>query len=263
MRIIDYFECEDQNYWLNEIKKSDWDAGQLLFELLQKDEFKKLCGGSSKVLLLTEEGSLISYCTYAEQDEIDEPSLTPWVGFVYTFPAYRGKRRMGKLIELAYALAKRDGHKCIYVSTDATGIYEAYGFSYWKNMTNIRGWECRVYRQEIISKDYSNIIGSEVSGIIDRPLGSTHPRYPDMIYPLNYGYVSGIFAADGSEQDVYVFGTDRPIREFSGKVIGVYHRLNDREDKWIVSLNGAAYSREDILNAISFQEQYFMGELYT
>ena len=47
------------------------------------------------------------------------------------------------------------------------------------------------------------------------------------------------------------------------KIIAVYHRLNDNEDKWIVSLSGETIQTEDILEAISFQEQYFMGELYT
>ena len=49
--------------------------------------------------------------------------------------------------------------------------------------------------------------------------------------------VMDFFAGDGAEQDVYVFGTNQPIKTFSGKVVGVYHRLNDNEDKWIVSLN--------------------------
>jgi inorganic pyrophosphatase len=25
--------------------------------------------------------------------------------------------------------------------------------------------------------------------VIDRPRGTTHPRYPDFIYPLDYGYL--------------------------------------------------------------------------
>lgn len=62
---------------------------------------------------------------------------------------------------------------------------------------------------------------------------------------------------------MYVFGTDRPLETFTGKVIAVYHRLNDNEDKWIVSLNGETIQAEVILEAISFQEQYFMGESYT
>jgi len=74
--------------------------------------------------------------------------------------------------------------------------------------------------------------------------------------------VDGVFAGDGAEQDVYVFGTEQPISSFSGTVVGVYHRLNDNEDKWIVSLDGERISEEEIKSSISFQEQYFMGELY-
>lgn len=71
-----------------------------------------------------------------------------------------------------------------------------------------------------------------------------------------------VYSVCYAEQDVYVFGTDQPLKTFSGKVVGVYHRLNDVEDKWIVSIDGEVIDREKILEAISFQEQYFMGELY-
>ena len=107
----------------------------------------------------------------------------------------------------------------------------------------------------------SEIIGSTVKGTIDRPLGSTHPDYPDMVYPINYGYVDGVFAKDGEEQDVYVLGADEPLEKFEGTVIAVYHRTNDSEDKWIVSLDETEYSDDEILDAIRFQEQYFQGIL--
>ncbi len=110
--------------------------------------------------------------------------------------------------------------------------------------------------------DYKSIIGKTVRGHIDRPIGSRHPKHPDMIYPINYGYVDGIIAPDGEEQDVYILGADRPLEEFEGKVIAVYHRLNDVEDKWIVSLNGENYSDEEILKTIEFQEKYYVGEIY-
>lgn len=105
------------------------------------------------------------------------------------------------------------------------------------------------------------IIGTTVRGTVDRPLGSTHPRFPDMIYPVNYGFVEGVMGGDGQEQDVYILGTDRPLRTFEGKVIAVYHRFHDVEDKWIVSLDGTDYTDEEILQAIRFQEQYYEGEL--
>lgn len=105
------------------------------------------------------------------------------------------------------------------------------------------------------------VIGTWVKGTVDRPKGSRHPRHPDILYPLNYGFVDGVIAGDGEEQDVYIFGTDEPLRSFEGKVIAVYHRTNDAEDKWIVSLDGSDFSDEAILRAIAFQEQYFEGNL--
>lgn len=120
------------------------------------------------------------------------------------------------------------------------------------------------YILEADEPDYRSILGKKVSGIIDRKMGSAHPRHADIIYEVNYGYVEGVFAGDGEEQDVYVFGVDEPIDKFTGKVIGVYHRFNDVEDKWIVyaGKDGEEPSNERILGDISFQEQYFVGKLY-
>ena len=103
--------------------------------------------------------------------------------------------------------------------------------------------------------------GLTVSGKVDRPLGSRHSEHPETIYPVNYGWVEGIIASDGEAQDVYILGADEAISEFSGKIIAVYERLDDAEDKWIVSLDGREYSDEEILGAICFQEQFFKGRL--
>lgn len=263
MNVIDFLASDNKDHWLSEINKSDWRAGKYLYELLRDQKLKELCGETTKVLLLVDNDKLLSFCTYAEQDDVGEPSLTPWVGFVYTFPEYRGKRRIGKLLEYVYTLAKTDGHPHIYISTGEIGLYEKYGYSFWKTMKDVGGEDSRVYKTDVVTVDYSDVLGITVSGAIDRPIGSAHPRHPEMIYPINYGYVDGVFAGDGAEQDVYVFGTDQPLETYTGKVIAVYHRLNDNEDKWIVSLSGKMISAEDILDAIGFQEQYYMGELYT
>ena len=118
---------------------------------------------------------------------------------------------------------------------------------------------CAMEEKEL---DYSHVIGKVVKGTVDRPLGTPHPRHPEMIYPINYGYVDGIFADDGAEQDVYLFGTDEPLKSFEGRVIAVWHRFDDVEDKWIVSLNGEDIPDEKILGDISFQEQFFYGRLW-
>lgn len=92
--------------------------------------------------------------------------------------------------------------------------------------------------------------------------GSRHPSHKEMVYPVNYGYVDGVFAGDGAEQDVYVFGTEKPLDTYKGKVIAVFHRFNDVEDKLIVSLDGNDIPDEKILGDIYFQEQFFYGKLY-
>jgi inorganic pyrophosphatase len=40
--------------------------------------------------------------------------------------------------------------------------------------------------------------------VIDRPRGSQHPHYTDLVYPLDYGYLEGTSAIDGGGIDVWV-----------------------------------------------------------
>jgi inorganic pyrophosphatase len=40
--------------------------------------------------------------------------------------------------------------------------------------------------------------------ILDRPQGTAHPRYPDLIYTLNYGYLENTSAGDGDGIDVWI-----------------------------------------------------------
>lgn len=45
------------------------------------------------------------------------------------------------------------------------------------------------------------ISSSEV--VIDRPKGTSHPKYPSLVYPLDYGYLKGTSGGDGNEIDVW------------------------------------------------------------
>ena len=101
-----------------------------------------------------------------------------------------------------------------------------------------------------------------VSVIIDRPMGSCHPGYPDMIYPVNYGYVPGISGGDGEEQDAYVLGVDHPVETFTGVRIAIVHRADDVEEKWVVVPRGTTMTLEEIASAVHFQERYFQSEIY-
>lgn len=109
--------------------------------------------------------------------------------------------------------------------------------------------------------DYSEVIGKYVEGRIDRPLGSVHPKVSTLVYPVNYGYVEGVFAGDGAEQDVYFLGEDKPVSEFKGRIIAVIHRFNDVEDKWVVAKDEMSFTKEEIENAVEFQERFFDSEI--
>ena len=105
------------------------------------------------------------------------------------------------------------------------------------------------------------MIGETVKVIIDRPLGSYHPEHKDLYYPINYGYIPGIMAADGEEQDAYVIGIDEPISEFVGRVIAIIHRFDDVEEKWVVAPDGMGFTKEEIAERVKFQERYFQSEI--
>lgn len=97
----------------------------------------------------------------------------------------------------------------------------------------------------------------QVKVIIDRPLGSFHPKHNDIFYSVNYGYVPNTLAPDGEEQDAYILGIDEPLKEFVGEVIAIIHRRDDIETKWIVVPSGITFTENEIKNKVYFQEQYF------
>lgn len=109
---------------------------------------------------------------------------------------------------------------------------------------------CLEARDQIIRK----YLGKLIHIVVDRPIGYTHKG---MIYPVNYGYIPGLLAGDGEDQDAYILGIDKPVAEFDGQVIGAVRRKNDCEDKLVVAPAGTVYHQGQIAQAVHFQEQYF------
>ncbi|MBR2372147.1 MAG: inorganic pyrophosphatase [Clostridia bacterium] len=105
------------------------------------------------------------------------------------------------------------------------------------------------------------MLGKIVKVIVDRPLGTYHPKHKGIYYSVNYGYIEGITAADGEEQDAYILGVDEPIKEFNGKVIAVIHRFNDIEEKWVVAPEEASFTKDEIMQQVDFQEQFFKTKI--
>lgn len=150
MKIIEYFSTENKEYWLSKIKESDWGAGQFLYELLRDQKLKQTVGENTKVLMLVDGEKLVSFGTLSDKDDIQPTELTPWIGFVYTFPNYRGNHYAGKLLSHAETLAKEEGLENVYISTNHVGLYEKYGYEFLKMMKDIHGQDSRVYIKHLI-----------------------------------------------------------------------------------------------------------------
>ncbi len=101
-------------------------------------------------------------------------------------------------------------------------------------------------------------LGKTVEIKIDRPIGYVHHKEKySLTYPINYGYIPDVLGGDGEELDVYLLGVDKPVSEYSAKIIGIAHRENDVEDKLIAAPDGMIFDQSQIAEAIHFQEQYY------
>ncbi len=108
----------------------------------------------------------------------------------------------------------------------------------------------------IIDELKKDFIGEEFEIIIDRPLGSKHPKH-DMIYEVNYGYIPNTKSFDNEEIDCYLLGVNEPVDRYKGVCIAIIKRIDDNDDKFIIVPEGINYSDEEINKQIEFQEKYF------
>ncbi|MFW5864957.1 MAG: GrpB family protein [Candidatus Izemoplasmataceae bacterium] len=104
-------------------------------------------------------------------------------------------------------------------------------------------------------------LGKKLTIKIDRPIGSMHPKHPEIIYPINYGYIEGEFAQDNEELDVYLLEVGNKVDHFYGEIIGYVRRLNDIENKLIMVPVGQKVDQDMVKKAIHFQEQFYQSEL--
>lgn len=149
MKIVSYFASENQKALQEKILAADWGAAKFLVELLQKGTFFDMVGGEGEIYLLMDGENLVSFATLTRQDAIRDESMYPWVGFVYTFEAYRGHRYSGLLLSHLESVAAAHGHKQVYVCTDHIGLYEKYGYEYLENRLDYWGDDSRILVKQL------------------------------------------------------------------------------------------------------------------
>lgn len=81
---------------------------------------------------------------------------------------------------------------------------------------------------------------------LDRPRGSRHPRFPSVVYPIDYGYID-LKSVDGEGLDVFVGSL--PDRAVTGVVLCLDMMKQELEPKVLISC-----SAEEIATVRRFLE---------
>lgn len=115
---------------------------------------------------------------------------------------------------------------------------------------------------EFMNTDSTTFLGKKVKVVIDRPLGSAHPRHPDIRYAVNYGHIPNTMSGDGMELDAYVLNEPSPLETFSGRCVAVLRRKRENDDKLIVVRDGTTVTDAQIREQTDFQEQFFESEIF-
>ncbi len=158
MQLIDLFAYEKKDAILEQFEalKNEWEAIPFLLSLIKEGKFHSTLGNGTCYVLVDEENltngvpTVASFANFCDRDEVDS-ELRPWIGFVFTAKAYRGRHLMGQIIEhcMKLAVTKYPESEYVYISTGETGLYEKYGFEYFQQMTSVWNGETRVYRRRI------------------------------------------------------------------------------------------------------------------
>lgn len=181
--IMNITECISSDYkenWITQMKNCDWGPGKWLGELMEQGKLQDTVGQGALVPMLTDGDTLVSFCTFAPRDEIWPTELTPWIGFVYTFPEYRGHRYAGQLLDYCECLATVMGKESIYISTDHIGLYEKYGYEFMYLHTDENGEESRVYKKALQEDSEEKTVRMEKGGKWKAEIVATAKKDLDM-----------------------------------------------------------------------------------
>ena len=91
--------------------------------------------------------------------------------------------------------------------------------------------------------------------VIDRPKGTTHPRYPNFVYKVDYGYLKETTSMDGTGIDVWVGTGEKKI----DAIMYIVDLM--KKDSEIKILIGCTEEEKQIIYQIHNETEYMKGIL--
>ena len=256
---VEFGRTSDIDSWMRLVRKVSWNFPGLETEQ-SIDEHKIIVlkfMNDKRALCVKNEQEIVGVLLYSRKYNM--------ICCLSVDPAYRKRGIASLLLKEALDKLDRDITVSTFRKNDVKGIaprklYKKFGFEEGELIEEFGYPNQRFVLHADKSVD-SVIIGTTVTVTVDKPLGSYHPEYKDMYYPINYGYIEGVMAPDGEEQDAYILDVNEPVKKFTGKIIAIVRRKDDIEEKWVVVPDGVTFSKEEIRRQIHFQEQYFDSEI--
>lgn len=92
--------------------------------------------------------------------------------------------------------------------------------------------------------------------IIDRPKGTVHPKYPDFLYHVDYGYLKDTSSMDGSGIDIWRGSKDEPTIDSIICTVDLF-----KKDSEIKILIGCTEEEKNLIYNIHNDSPYMKGIL--
>ncbi len=92
--------------------------------------------------------------------------------------------------------------------------------------------------------------------VIDRPKETAHPRYPDFVYPVDYGYLENTSSMDGGGIDVWLGSEKERLLDAVMCIVDLTKR--DSEIKLLI---GCTEQEKELVFQVHNQTQYMKGIL--
>ena len=101
--------------------------------------------GWETMFAATEGGRIIGMASVMKEDYYPLPDIYPWVSTLFVSEEYRGLRVCEKLVACANDYLRAQGFSRSYIPSEYAGLYERYGYSYVRDITNYGGSSDHLY----------------------------------------------------------------------------------------------------------------------